>query len=331
MFLRIIMLFHSAASAHCTDLRICSACTWGGPDSWLHGVGMAPPAIQQRECHSAVTDAAVLAIEYLDHGVPRRAFFHTNEYFWMTKFASVPDCVSLMGEDDVRYPSDLRVERKILLHRERLSWYRDPFEEVYWLDQSHLLRFFPIQPVPEALFRKRTGKLGEVVIGLDNFAEGVTSLASLSLFPDYLPRARFKYRSSFEYHLSVMAGAAIIIPLYIVRSLDGGGSGLHCKTDIDVADAAGEFRPVHPMIKNYRSEASFFGVVVEDNSPIFVRERPPLLDRRLSPCRTGENQYQRPGNKYPCLHLFHRELLPDITALHALSLRRPRRQSWTTS
>jgi hypothetical protein len=61
----------------------------------------------------------------------------------------------LVGEDDVRHSLNLRVEREILLHDERVPLYGNALEELCRLDESQLLRFFPIQPVPEAFFGKR--------------------------------------------------------------------------------------------------------------------------------------------------------------------------------
>src|ERR1019366_8159594 len=135
------------------------------------------------------------------------ALFHAHEGPGVAEFASIPHRVFGMGKDDVRHYRNLRVEHEIVLHDERVSFYGDALQRSRWLDESQLLRFFPIQSIPEALFGKRLTELEKVVIGRDLQPVGVASLASLRVFRSRLLRAGLEDCCSIRGHLPVMTGA----------------------------------------------------------------------------------------------------------------------------
>ncbi len=63
-----------------------------------------------------MTRAARLSLGYVHHRVLHSASFHTHEDIRVTQFASVPDGVFFVREDDVGHSLNLRVERKVFLH-----------------------------------------------------------------------------------------------------------------------------------------------------------------------------------------------------------------------
>jgi hypothetical protein len=99
--------------------------------------------------------AAELSLGNVHHRVFRVAPLYDREDVGMTEFASVPDRVFLVGEDDVRHPFHIRVEIEILLHGKRLPRDGNAFEKTFRLDQSQLLGFLPVYAVAEALFWQR--------------------------------------------------------------------------------------------------------------------------------------------------------------------------------
>jgi len=199
----------------------------------------------------------------------------------VTKLASIPDGMFLMGEDDVRHSLNLRVEREILLHDKRVPLYGDALEKTSRLDESQLLRFFPIQPVPEALFGKRLTESEEVVIGRDLQSIGVATLASLRVLVGQLLGAGLEDGFSVNHPLPVMTTAAVIASL-IVCGRDPRGSGLHRKTHVHVTDPAGELGTVDPMLEDDGRKVHLSGVVVDDDPAVFVGKRSFLLDARLA-------------------------------------------------
>jgi hypothetical protein len=86
-----------------------------------------------------------------------------------------------------------------------------------------------------------------------------------------------------------MAGAAIEAA-GIVGGCDAGGSGLHGKADIHMANSAIEFGAMDPMFEDYGSEIRLVGIIVDDYAAVFVRKRPFLADARLRLGLTVGNQ-----------------------------------------
>jgi hypothetical protein len=72
-----------------------------------------------------------------------------------------------------------------------------------------------------------------------------------------------------DYSLAIMASAAMEA-LPVAARIDARGFGLHGKTDIDMADAAGELGTVEPVVEHDRAWLSP-GIVVENHLAIVGR------------------------------------------------------------
>jgi len=212
--------------------------------------------------------AAGLSLGDVNHRVMRYPFLYTSKYVGMAEFATVPDCVLLVRENNVGHSLNLRVESKILLQRERISW-RDALKMSNRFDQSQLFRLFPIDSVSVILLRERFGETEEVVIAGDLFPNGVAALASLRISVGHFLRAGGEDGCSVGEHFAVVAGSAIKAP-GIVHGLDVRTASLHRKTDIHVTDSASEFRAVNPMLEDHGCKLSFIGVVIDDYPAVFV-------------------------------------------------------------
>src|SRR6266568_3694385 len=97
---------------------------------------MASLTIYLAKCDGVMAYTTVFTLEHVGHRVFGAAFLD-GENIRVTKLASVPDGVFLVGEDDVGHSSNLGCKNKILLHRELVQLERNPLYVVNQLYHPH--------------------------------------------------------------------------------------------------------------------------------------------------------------------------------------------------
>jgi len=238
---------------------------------------MAALTIGERKCHADMTCAAELSLRNIDHRIVRRAFLYAKKDIRVAEFASVPNGVLLVGEDDVRHSLNFGIEVKILLGRERVFRNREAVQERGGLDESHLFRFLPVDAVAKALLGKGLAESEEVKIARHFLAYGVAAVTTPLVFVgQLLIGAGGEDSFSVDDHLAVVARAAIVAAL-VVHGMDAGGTGFHGESNVNMADPAGELRAVNPMLEDDRGKVSFFRVIIENDATEFIRKRPLLF------------------------------------------------------
>lgn len=112
-----------------------------------------------------------------------------------------------------------------------------------------------------------------------------------------------------------MAGSAIIA-LHVVRSIDSGGAGLHGKTDINVAEPAGKFGAVQPMVEYDRGLAPGLGKIIENDSAELVGERASIFDAVL-----GKGDGGKDKNEHSCKTKFSFHFSLTMHRFYRISMR----------
>src|SRR4030067_689175 len=151
---------------------------------------MAPPAIKQGERNRAVTDAAIFAVKYLDHGVTRCPFCDVKN-IGMATFAAAPYRVFLMGEFDVGHPRAARLQLKVLRYRQRRPL-DIAFEHISKPYDPIGLRLFPVYLIAEQLFGIFFRERIKIIFFFDALPQGMAAIALARLFRPGFPGTGLK-------------------------------------------------------------------------------------------------------------------------------------------
>jgi hypothetical protein len=101
-----------------------------------------------------------------------------------------------------------------------------------------------------------------------------------------------------------------IVAFHIISGAYPGRSGLHAKSKFDMAEPAGIFGSMEPVIEHDRGHIRFLRKVVHDNLPVIMRQRPFLLYPILRGNKSNAERtdHQKAYNKHI---FFHKTLLSN--------------------
>jgi hypothetical protein len=121
--------------------------------------------VKEREGDLEVAGPAELALVEIRHGIFGEPPFYSYKELGMAYFASIPDSVLGMRKINVGHARHLAIDGEILLDSHGLSLDGDAFQGIDQPYETLLLRPFPVNAVPEALFRKSLSERIKVGLG----------------------------------------------------------------------------------------------------------------------------------------------------------------------
>ena len=188
-------------------------------------------AIQVGKGHLVMASAAILASENLLHAVRLSSLFD-RQYLGMTRFATIPDCVALVTEDDLGHLLLCGGEFEILRFLERYPLYGNTLNIIYQLDSSLVLGGHPVNTVAKAFTRHLFAERAEVVFHHDLFTLRMTSFALAQFTVPVMSNKRTE--GDFIIVARATKHAVIVVPFG-----DVGVPCPHSKTKINMAETTG--------------------------------------------------------------------------------------------
>jgi hypothetical protein len=167
----------------------------------------------------------------------------------MAEFATIPERVLLVGEDDRMNPPSTRLNGEVRPGLDGHPLNGDAFQKIDRFDFSSSFGGIPIDAV-NAL-REPCGNCLVVILPEAGLVRRMAAVAFLSF--DVI-RAGGKDRPTLVQPLSVVASATMEA-LAVGAGSDSIGVGHHGKANVHMTEAAGEFRTMKPMVKDNWSRA----------------------------------------------------------------------------